>query len=166
MEFYEEERFYLNEVERHKENSARLAMANTKYSTTGQGSIQFRKRFDFGLTFIEEPWMNYGAYIDVDELADRLNIDSGINDPCPLPLSTGFVTEWDRDERDFYIGAWMGVRVWFPESVSPAAEIQITVAGAMDIAIPIGIQADMHHYFTFSGIAIKDVPLEGASKDD
>lgn len=156
MELYEELRQRENEVDRHEENSARLAQVNAKYATTGQGSIQFTRRVDFELTFIEEPYMSYGCRIDVDELAELLNIDSGLNDPVPLPLSTGYVVEWDRDERDFYIGAWVGARVYFPpDSAIPP----VPSDPALAMIVPYDTPVSLAHYFNFHGVAMKDIPL-------
>lgn len=133
------------EVERHQENAARFAEAFGKYRSTGQGSIEFESRIDFGLTFIEEPYMSYGCVIDIDELADKLGDDPATTGRTPpLPICTGYVTDWDRDENDFYTGAWVGVRVWFPyeSEVSPSEPVRIV------------------HHFSFKAVAMKDVPLD------
>jgi hypothetical protein len=141
--FFEDLERRREEVERHQENSARLAEAFARMKSTGQGSIEFSERVDFGLTFIEEPYMSYGCYLDLDELDDLLDNEQGTTSP-PMPLCTGFVTDWDRDDRGFYVGAWVGVRVWFPyeSNVWPELELEI-----------------MHHY-SFKAVAIKDVPME------
>ena len=87
------------EVIRNRENHARLAQSFGVYTTTGQGSCQFRRSFDFGLTFVEEPRMGYGSIIDLDDLGDKLDNEPG--EVPPLPHCTGLVTDWDIDNRGF-----------------------------------------------------------------
>lgn len=131
------------EVERHQENSARLAEAFARMRSTGQGSIEFAERVDFGLTFIEEPYMSYGCFIDLDDLDDKLENEAGTTTP-PMPICSGFVTDWDRDDRGFYVGAWVGVRVWFPYEANVWPELEV----------------EMFHHFSFKAIALKDVPID------
>lgn len=131
------------EVERHQENSARVAEAFARFRSTGQGSIEFPDRVDFGLTFIEEPYMGYGGFLDLDDLDDKLENEAGTTTP-PMPICTGFVTGWDRDDRGFYVGAWVGVRIWFPYEANVWPELEI----------------EMFHHYTFKAVALKDVPTE------
>ena len=125
---------------RDRENGARLAKSFAVFRTTGQGSHQYEERVDFGLTFIEKPVVAYGSFCDIDDLADVQNLEDA--DETPLPVTSGFVVNWDRDERDFYIGCWVAVRVNFPtiDEVDPEA------------------MPEMEHHFTFSAIGMKDVP--------
>lgn len=129
------------EVERTRENSSRLAEAFAKFETTGQGTIEFEDRIDFGLTFIEEPYMAYGTQIDLDALSELLDVDPGTTPP--LPLCSGMVTKWDQDDRDYYLGAWVAVIVYFPPGDT--------------IAVPTTIQPTMQHFFSFTATAMKDV---------
>lgn len=133
------------EREQHAENTARVAEALARFKSTGLGSIEFEERVDFGLTFTEEPYMSYGTQIDLDDLDDLLGNEAGATTPT-LPQCTGFITTWDRDDRGFYVGAWVAVTVWFPYEADmwPDTEIEIS------------------HHFTFKAIAMKDVPIEGA----
>lgn len=130
------------EQDRNRENSARLAKAFAKFHSTGQGSIEFEDHVDFGLTFIEEPYVTYGSTIDLDGLGELLDTEPG--ETPPLPLASGMVTEWDQDDRDFYVGCWTAVRITFQpaDAVDPALEVE------------------MEHHFTFTAVAIKDVPLD------
>lgn len=125
-----------------RENSARLASAYAAYRSTGQGSKEFEKRADFGLTFVERPFVAYSAIIDLDELGELLNIDE--KDDIPMPLVSGMVTEWDVDERGFYIGAWVGCRVHFPP----------------EDGVPLDAKVRVEHHFTWQAIAMKDIPLD------
>lgn len=131
------------EVERHQENSARIAEAFGRFRSTGQGSIEYPERIDFGLTFIEEPYMSYGSYIDLDDLDDKLENEAGTTVP-PLPVCSGFVTEWDRDDRGFYVGAWVAARVWFPYEANVRPDLEV----------------EIFHHFSFKAVAMKDVDPE------
>lgn len=125
---------------RNRENASRLAMANAVFTTTGIGSVQYEDRVPFGLSFIEEPIVSYGSGTDVDDLADLLNLDD--TDDVPMPITSGLVVNWDQDENDWYIGAWVAVRVWFPDSIDASIAIQV------------------EHHFTFQGIATKSIPVD------
>ena len=129
------------DVERHAENTARIAMAFARFSTAGIGSIEFEDRVDFGLTFIEKPFLSIGYELDLDELGETLGIDE--EDIPPIPIVTGLVTDWDQDERGFYVGAWVGAVVYFP----PGA-----------VTVPGDAQVDCEIHYTFTAIAMKDVP--------
>lgn len=130
------------EVDRHRENSARLAQEFHKFESNGQGFIEFEDVCPFEITMIEEPFVTYAAAIDLDVLGELLELEAG--EPPPIPLTTGIVTAWDQDDRGFYTGAWVGVRVYFPSGDAVAADLDVAV----------------QHYFTFTAIGIKDVPLD------
>lgn len=130
------------EVERHRENSARPAESYAKFETFGQGFIEFEERVDFGLTFIEEPYVSYGAKMDLDELGELLGLDAAVTPP--VPMTTGMVTDWDLDDRGFYVGAWVGVRTYFPPVDAVASDLDVHI----------------YHHFIFTAIAIKDIPLD------
>lgn len=132
------------EVERHRENSARPAEAFARFRSSGQGSMEFEKRVDFGLTFLEKPMMHYGAEIDLDDLDERLDNDYNKNKCPPLPVSMGYVTDWDTDRRGFYVGAWVGVRVYYPD----------------EDLIPANFPVEVVHHFHFSAVGMKDVPMD------
>lgn len=133
------------DIERHEENAARVAEAYARFQSTGLGSIEFEERVDFGLTFTEEPYLSCGHQIDLDDLDDLLENEAGTTTP-PMPLCTGYVTSWDRDDRGFYVGAWVGVVAWYPYEANIRPDVEI----------------EMSHHYTFKAIAMKDVPIEGA----
>jgi hypothetical protein len=147
---------YRREVaERHRENAARHAQAFARFTSTGQGSVEYAERVDFDLTFIEEPIVAYGCFVDADELADLQNRSDVV-----LPNCTGFVTEWDKDERDFYVGCWVAARVHFPlEDFQEETEIILGETPFPTINTDMN-QAVVKHFFTFQGVAMKDVPVE------
>lgn len=130
------------EVQRTQENSARMAQSYAVFKTTGQGTMQYEERVDFGLTFIEKPIVSYASGCDVDDLSDILGIED--SDEVVLPICAGYVTHWDQDDRDFYAGCWVAVRVNFP---------------SLDMIDPT-LMPEVEHHFTFSAIGMKDVPYE------
>lgn len=132
------------EIERTKENAARLATASGRYKSTGQGSIEFDRRIKFGVTFVTKPIVNYGCEIDLDDLDDRLDNDYNENGTPPMPLCTGYVTDWEQNARGFYIGAFVGVRVYYPP----------------EDLVPADFTVGIIHHFHFSTVAMKDVPLD------
>lgn len=125
-----------------RENSARLAQAYAVFRTTGQGTQQWSERVDFGLTFIEKPVISYASSVDIDELADLMGLEDTLS--VPLPTCAGFVVTWDQDERDFYTGCWVAVRVAFP---------------SLDFVDPT-LMPEVEHHFTFAAIGMKDIPPE------
>lgn len=127
------------QVEITNENSARLAHAYGTATTTGQGTCQVEDSIEFGTAFVELPHVSHCSVVDIDDLSDLL----GVEDP-PLPHVSGFVTDWDQDERGFYVGAWV------------AAKVSFDTLDAVDIAA----QPVIEHHFTFSAIAIKDIPID------
>ncbi len=148
-ELFEDLELRRAEVERHRENSTRLAQAYGRFTSNGQGSIVFPDRLGFGLTFIEEPYTSWCPMIDVDELEDLLDNSQasrmqGQSNVAAFPMITPYVVDWDQDDRGFYVGAWCGVRVWWPPT-----DAVLTTASP-----------EIVHNFTFTGKAIKDVPLE------
>lgn len=133
------------EVERHRENSARLAQAFAKFESSGQGFIEFEERVDFGLTFIEEPYVTYGAQMDLDAFEELLDREADADtDLPPVPMMSGIVTAWDQDNRGFYVGAWVGARVYCPP----------------EDAVPVLLEPVVSHHYTFTAVAIKDVPVD------
>jgi hypothetical protein len=133
------------EAERHRENSGRLAIASATFTSKGQGTWQHNKRVAFGATFTERPMVTYGAVCDIDDLADELNLDP---EDVVLPLSSGYVSDWDQDDRGFYLGCWVAASVGF-------RHIDMAIAGG-----PVEAEAMpvIEHHFTFSAIGIKDIP--------
>lgn len=129
------------DLQRHQENSARLAQSFALFETTGQGAIEFPKRVNFDLTFVERPYLTYASEIDLEALGDLLELGEGPTPP--LPSVSGFVTEWDVDARGFYTGCWCAAGVYFH-----------------DITVPVDAAVHMMHHFTFTGMAMKDIPLD------
>lgn len=127
------------DLQRDKANQGGPAAAFALVHTTGNGPIAFAKRIDFGLTFIEEPFPQYGAMIDLDDVSDA----GFAGDPPAMPQSTGYVTDWDQDDHGNYTGCWVAVMVTYPptDDDSPGDGPAIAI----------------RHYFTFQAVAIKDL---------
>lgn len=140
-------------VAQDNENSARLAEAYGRFRSVGIGSFHFERRVGFDLTFTEKPFMSYGAHVDIEELQDLIRRAGGQDDmdTVMLPLCSGYVVEWDQDERDFYTGAWVAARVWFPQ------EAQI-IEGPPVWNVPENLKVEVEHMFTFAAIGMKDIP--------
>lgn len=136
------------QVEITAENSARLAHAYGSATTTGQGTVQIEDRIDFQTAFVEMPYLSGDSLVDMDALADVLGLDPEVVDDIPLPHCSRFVVEWDQDDRDFYIGAWVAVKVSFDSLDGVATDAQPVIT----------------HHFTFSAIALKDIPLDASDK--
>lgn len=128
------------EIARNKENKARLAGVYAEFDTEGMGTVEFSDRINFGLRFVQKPFPAYAAEIDPDLVRDAVE-DEDDGDVL-LPQTSGFVTEWDRDEKGHYVGAWVAVAVTYPDSIPVDAQIPVT------------------HYFTFTAVAIKEIPVD------
>lgn len=130
---------YEAENYRNRENRGRRAGVFANFTTTGSGVVEFADMVQFGLTYIQRPWVSYGATINMDSVRDVLGIEG--DDPVPaLPVSMGYVTEWAQDNAGNYVGAWVAVSIFFP-------------TGAVG-------DIEMEHDFTFDAVAIKDVPFD------
>lgn len=140
--------------ERDRENSARLAHSYAVYDTVGTGVIHHNKRIRFAVAYVERPVSQYGCEIDVDDLADQLDVAE--RSDVILPMTSGYVTDWDQDDRDFYTGCWVAVRVDFAMSLSflppPKADGSPTDYTTAKPAVS--------HHFTFSAVGLKDVPID------
>lgn len=142
------------------ENSARLAQSYAVFKTVGLGTSQYEPRVPFGLTFTEKPVVAYGSECDVEELADLLPIGEGATgaedaDDVVLPQCTGFVVDWDQDERGFYTGCWVGAVVSFPPSNRYPYPDELNE-----------VQVEVGHHFTFSAIGMKDIPPDQSDQVD
>lgn len=115
------------------ENSARLAKAFAMYDSTGWGEFTVPTVFDFGLTFVEEPSVSYGYALDGDTLVDTR-----------FPRCWGGVYKWKLDIKGFYTGAWVFFIVETQSSFIDTGEADPNY--------------DINHYFTFEGVAYKDLP--------
>jgi hypothetical protein len=133
MPGYSELQRRVDAVARNRENRGRMASASASFDTTGIGVVEFPDRISFGMTFIESPRPHYGSFCDASALRDAAGLTDA--DDLPLPMCSGSVVEWDQDENDHYVGAWVAVQV------------QGTV---VDTAVT--------HFFDFTGVAIKDIP--------
>ena len=117
-----------------RENTARLSNTHGFYSSHGWGEFRILDPTMFDVTFVEEPVVAYGFAIDGDALV-----------PKRFPRAFGGVSSWLYDEKGFYIGANVFLIV---DTLSPVELIDVPTEDP---------NYDINHYFTFSGIAIKDV---------
>jgi hypothetical protein len=120
-------------ISQDQENTARLAQSFARYTTTGWGEFKDASVINFDCTFIAEPFVVHGYSTNGDLLV-----------PTRYPRAWGFVHKWKQDNRGYYTGCWVATVV---ETQSPF--IATTVADP-------GYSLD--HCFTFTGIALKDLP--------
>jgi hypothetical protein len=121
--------------ERDWENFARTAFSFGSQTSTGWGELAYADPIIFDLTFVEQPMMSYGFY--VDPAVDLV--------PTRYPRCSGFVYRWYQDAKGMYVGAWVGVTVETREaSIVPAT-------GVVDPGYAIT------HYYTFSGLGYKSL---------
>lgn len=129
----------LAELQRNHENKGRLAFAYSRFTTEGSGTVEFEECIDFGLTFVERPFVSVGHQIDVEAARELFGVDP--DGDVLLPQVTGYVTDWDTTDRDHYVGCWVAISV-------------TSSVGGVEAYPMVKIQ----HDFTWSGTAIKDVP--------
>lgn len=115
------------------ENSARLASSYATFTSTGWGEFRQTTVTRFNLTFITKPIIAYSYEIDGDALVDTR-----------FPRSHGFVYKWQQDSRDYYTGCWVAFVVDTRNPYITTAELDPNY--------------DLVHHFTFTGIALKDLP--------
>jgi hypothetical protein len=127
------------DLARDQANKGGPASAHCHVVTRGAGTFVFTDRIDFGCTFIEEPFPAFASKVDLDDAEDKWGLDA--NNQPPLPQCTGYVHEWDLDEKGNWVGAFVTVRVTDP-----------------DAAPLTGDNLAIRHYFTFFAVAIKDLP--------
>jgi len=115
-------------VERTRENSARYAQGFASYSTTGVGEYEPPDSLAFGCTFTEQPFVSYGFTVVTQDLV----VGS-------FPRCSGGVHGWIKNNRNFYIGAFVFFTVDIPTAGLPPAYT-------------------IEHHFTFTAVALKDLP--------
>lgn len=129
-----------SEVNRHGENSPRLAQAWATFRTTGWGEKAFADCYEFDLTFAERPYVSYGSVVLSSTLTD---VDEVLID-TRFPRCWGGVFQWKQNARGFYTGAWCYTIV---ETQTPFIVAQYDEPGYT-----------IQHHFQFSGLGIKDLP--------
>lgn len=83
------------------ENSARVARAYATQPVTNTGALIMDKAFLFDVTFVERPIFTYGS----EYRGDLSTVD------FVVMTCSATVYDWVQDDRDFYIGAYVGLRV-------------------------------------------------------
>ena len=109
-------------IEQVRQNSSRLAQSFNSVETVGVGMIRLRSALIFDCSFIQKPIVGYGMTVESDLVEGD------------FPSCSGGVTDWRRNSRGFYLGAY----------------VYLVVTAVEDPTI--------QHDFTFTGIAMKDLP--------
>ena len=116
------------------ENSARLAFAYGRAETTGWGELKISECLLFDCSFIKQPFVAYSFSLDGDTLVNTR-----------YPICSGGVVKWRTNLRGMFIGAWVMVTVQDRNPyINPTTLVHPNYA--------------ISHDFTFSGIAMKDIP--------
>lgn len=123
---------------RHAENSTRLAWSYGSYTSVGWGEKQFEDAHMFEVAFTEMPWVSYAYSLDPDADEEQELIDTR------YPRATGFVYEWLTNSRGMYLGALCAATVLTQDFYLPTTEVDDP-------------NYQLVHFFTFTGIAMKDV---------
>ena len=139
-------------VNQNAENSGRLAHAYAVFETTGWGEAAFEDCFEFRLTFVEVPVVSYGSRIISASNLPVDNEDDVLVD-TRFPRCSGMVYQYKQDNRGFFTGAWCLATV---DTRSPYVPTTVTEDPGYAI----------EHWFTFSGIALKDLPAEAMARVD
>lgn len=133
--------------DRHKENSARLAMSFGQYATLGWGEFSPEDAIVFDSPFLYRPAVMYGASLeDEDDVEELRN--------TRLPRCGGVVVRFDRTASGWYTAAYVIITVEdrspFIEPTDPDPDPEYNII----------------HDFTFLGIAVKDIQqLKGDLKE-
>ena len=122
------------------ENGARLAWSYAKVSSTGWGEFRIPDMVRFSVSFVEEPFLTYGNYVDSNVLVDTR-----------FPHALGGVYRWNTVVAADGSLRWTGAWVYL---VVETRGVQVTSV------VPTDPNYQMEHHFTFAGIAIKDVPVQ------
>lgn len=143
-------------IDQIRENSARSALVDCRFSTVGQGSFLMEDVIPFGLSFVNGkregvdgivrplvPSVQYGFSLPVERSLEWHDQDHDISLSDPneivdevIPRATGGVWRWQTDRNGLYIGAFLFCTVSYDEDVD----------------------YEIEHYYTFYGTALKGLP--------
>jgi hypothetical protein len=159
-----------------RENSSRIAVVEVQQQSKGIGQHRLPKPIVFPVIFRDEPHFTYGSAV-VSRIHDGLYHD---------PRGCSGVYAWTRDKRGYYTGALCWVRVdieaiagglagatSIANLTSSARQKKAATAArykAQSAATSAGqgvtnlSKVVVEHYFTFSAVAIKDLPTQDLSK--
>lgn len=128
------QRKYEGRREAQAENRSRLSHSYKRVITYGWGEMKLEVRIDFDVVYIEEPFMAHGCYVDGETLVEER-----------FPRVTAMVTDYDRNPAGNYTGAWVA--------------FVVDTMGAQLVPAAADPNYEIVHYFTFSGVALKNAPL-------
>lgn len=137
-------------IEQVRENTARTAESYATFVTQGLGQFVLADAAIFGCTFIDRPAVAYGCSLSED--ADGSDVLTPIEGN--VPRGSGLVVKWIKDANNYYTGAYVVLVIDAPDA--PVQEAGSTTTPVIEpISAPSYV---LEHDFTFTGIAIKDVP--------
>jgi hypothetical protein len=120
-----------------KENSTRAALVEATVISHGTGQVRLKSPVTFTTLFRSEPHFTFGSGVIVNPDAKNWND----------PVGSAGVYRWAVDDNNFFVGAYVWVRV-------DVDAINESVSG---INPPAGIKTQ--HYLTFSGMGIKNIKV-------
>ncbi len=148
-------------IDQIRENSARTALVDARFSTLGSGSFKQDEPIEFGLSFMAGEWadpdnpdivkplvpaISYGFSIPPARTLTWATQEIALTDTNELvdevPYCSGGVWAWERNDYGLYIGAYVFCSVRYDSNYLPT--------GTGDYEI--------EHYFTFYGTALKGLP--------
>lgn len=135
--------------ESHRDNAARVMSLYVEYETTGDGRYMPKQPVLFSVPFLEQPSQTHGFVLDREPQKEIYD----------LPTVTSGVRRWERNQRGYYIGAYLYFNICcdFLDTYEP-----------LSAKIPPASPIILHH-FVFNGLAYKVMSKEindAAASDD
>jgi hypothetical protein len=125
-----------------QENSTRAAVVEVRYISRGTGQHRITKPLTFTTSFIDEPRLTTGTGVVKNPDPDNWND----------PIGAGGVYMWAKDSKGLYVGALVYVRVdMYAKDPFNTDDPPRAVRTC--------------HYFTFSGIGVKDIPTSDVTDE-
>lgn len=128
---------------RHAENSGRTAFSAVTFDTSGVGSLILNQLVVFDTTFIRKPSVSTG--IELVKEPDRTLHE--------LPHATSGIYRWEKDERGYYVGAYVWVRVTCDPVLDQNGQVADPEAVALNPPVP-----KLRHHLVVEGLAYKKLP--------
>lgn len=134
-----------SQAEQTAENTARTAWSWGSFDTTGSGEIVLATPQAFTCTFIYEPDIAHGFSIDpsTPPKAGR------------FPRVSAGVSGWVKNSQGFFTGAYVFFAI---DTSGPDVDPGPSTTGGVNSLNDPPPSYLLHHTFTFSGVALKDLP--------
>lgn len=124
-----------------RENGARSAMSYHQVQTEGIGQVIPAAALEFDVVFLTEPVFSSGSSVITQPSPARYSV----------PVATVQLTRWLRNERGFYLGAFVAFDIKAPEPLPDGTPAADPVQGAKEDAQEVRIL----HHLSFNAFAYK-----------